>query len=63
MSSTNDRDKPNREEFNEPIKYMNDSPNNNPMLFTTGVNTQEPITYKHPYTLFVPPITPQYTSS
>ena len=42
---------------------MKDSPNINPMSFTTGVYNQEPITYKHPYTLFVPPITLQYTSS
>ena len=42
---------------------MNDSLNNNPMPFTTGVYNQEPITFKHPYTMFVPPITPQYTSS
>ena len=42
---------------------MNDSPNTNPILFTTGVYSQEPITYKHPYTLFVPSITQQYTSS
>ena len=63
MSPTNDGDKTNREEFNEHIQYMNDSPNNNFMLFTTGVYNQKLITYKHPYTLFVPPITPQYTSS
>ena len=50
---------------------MNDSSNINPMpssdkvlaSFTTDVNNQERITYKYPYTLFVPPITPQYTSS
>ena len=63
MSSTNDGDTTNREEFNEPIQYMNDSHNNNPIPFTTDVYNQEPITYKHPYTLFVPPITPSYTSS
>ena len=63
MSPTNDGNKTNIEDFNEPIQYMNDSPNNNPMPFTTGVYNQEPITYKHPYTLFVPSITPKYTSS
>ena len=50
---------------------MNDSSNINPMpssdkvlaSFTTDVNNQERITYKYQYTLFVPPITPQYTSS
>ena len=64
MSPTNnDGDTTNKDEFNEPIQYMNDSPNNNPMPFTTGIYKQKPITYKHPYTLFVPPITPQYTSS
>ena len=41
---------------------MNDSPNNNTMPFTTGVYSQGPITYKHLYTLFVPAITPQYSS-
>ena len=41
---------------------MNDSPNINLIPFTTGVYNQEPITYKYPYTLFVPIITPQYTS-
>ena len=34
---TNDRDKTKREQFNEPIHYMNDSFNNNPMPYTTGV--------------------------
>ena len=33
------------------------------MPFTTGVYNLEPISYKHPYTLFVPPITPLSTSS
>ena len=42
---------------------MNDSPNTNPIRFTIGVYNQEPITYKHPYTLFVPLITPQDISS
>ena len=59
---------PNREEFNDPIQYMNDSPNTNPtdlqtlspFPFTTGVYNQEPVTYTHPYTLFLPSI---YTSS
>ena len=63
MSPTNDEDTTNKEEFHDHIQYMNDSPNNNSIPFTTGVYNQEPITYKHPYTLFVPPITPQYTSS
>ena len=63
MSPTNDGDTTNREDFNEPIQYMNYSPNNNPMPFTTDVYNQEPITYKHPYTLFVPQIISQYTSS
>ena len=49
MSSTNDGDTTNREEFNEPIQYMNDSHNNNPIPFTTDVYNQEPITYKHQY--------------
>ena len=30
---------------------------------TTVVYNQEPISYKHPYTLFVHQITPSYTSS
>ena len=63
MSPTNDGDATNRKDINEPIQYMNDSPNNNHILFTTSLYNQEPITYKHPYTLFVPPITIQYTSS
>ena len=42
---------------------MNDSPNKNPIPFTIGVYSQEPITYKHPYTLVVFSITPSYTSS
>ena len=42
---------------------MNDSPNNNPIPITTGVYNQDPITYEHPYTLFVFPITLHYTSS
>ena len=42
------------------MKY---SPNNNPIPFTIGVYNQEPITYKHPYTFCVTPITLQYTSS
>ena len=71
MPTNNNGDTTNRDEFNESIQYMNDSStslldqrsNTNPILFTTGVYNQEPITYQHPYTLFVPPITPQYTSS
>ena len=63
MPNTNDGDTNTRDEFNEPIQYMNDSPNMNQIPFTTGVYNQEPITYKHPYTLFVPSITPTYTSS
>ena len=42
---------------------MNDSPNINHIPFTTGVYNQEPITYKHSYTVLVPPITPSYISS
>ena len=41
---------------------MNDSPNNNPIPFTIDVYSQEPITYKHPYTLFIPSINPSYNS-
>ena len=63
MSRTNDGDTTNIEDFNEAIQYINDSPNNNLMPFTTGVYNQELITYKHPYTLFVHLITTQYTSS
>ena len=71
MLTNNDGDTTNRDEFNKPIQYMNDSPtslsdkrsNTNPIPFTTGVYSQEPITYKHPYTLFVPSLTPQYRSS
>ena len=37
MSPTNDGDTTNREEFNEPIQYINDSPNNNPIPFSTNV--------------------------
>ena len=62
MSPTNDGDTTNRNNFNDPIQ-LNDSPNTSPMPFTTGVYNQELITDKHPYTLFVPQITPQYTSS
>ena len=62
MPTNNDGDTTNRDEFNEPIQYMNDSPNYNSMPFTTSVYNQEPITYKHPYTLFVPSLTPTYTS-
>ena len=51
---------PNRKEFNDPIQYMNDSPNTNPIPFTTVVYNQEPVTYKHAYTLFLFSI---YTSS
>ena len=63
MPTNNDGVTTNRNEFNKPIQYMNDSPNNNSMPFTISIYNQEPITYKHPYTLFVCPITPQYTSS
>ena len=62
MSPTNDAATSNRKDFTDVIQ-LNDSPNTNPIPFTTGVYNQEPITYKHPYTLFVSPITPQYTSS
>ena len=60
MFTNNDGDITNRDGFNEPIQYMNDSPNTNPIPFTTGAYNQEPVTYKHPYTLFLPSI---YTSS
>ena len=62
MSVTNDRDTTNREDFTDPIQ-LNDSPTNNFIPFTTVVYNQEPISYKHPYTLIVPPIIPSYTSS
>ena len=55
MSPTNDGDTNNKEDFIDPIQ-LNHSHTNNPLPFTTGVYNQEPITYKHPYTLFVPPI-------
>ena len=51
MSPTNNGDT-NREDFNEPIQ-LNDSPNTNPIPFTTGVYNKEPISYKHPYTLYL----------
>ena len=57
---TNAGDTNNKEEFNDPIQYMNDSPNTNPIPFTTGVYNYKPVAYKHPYTLFIPSI---YTSS
>ena len=63
MPTNNDKDTTHVDEFHEPIQYMNDSPNNNPMTFTTGVYNHKIISYKHPYTLFLPPITPHYTSS
>ena len=62
MPTNNDGDTTNKDEFNKPIQYVNDSPDNNLMPFTTGVYNQKPIIYKHPYTLFVPSITPTYTS-
>ena len=63
MFTYNDEDTTNREEFTKYIQYINDSPYTNPMPFITAVYTQKQITYKHPYTLFVPSLTPQYTSS
>ena len=60
--SHNDGDTNNKDDFTDPIQ-LNDSPNINHIPFTTGVYNQEPITYKHPFTLFVFPITPLYTSS
>ena len=51
MPTNNDKDTTNRAELNEPIQCMNDFPNTNAIPFTTNVFTQEPITYKHPYTL------------
>ena len=62
VSLNNDKDTTNREAFNDPIQ-LNDSPYTNPMPFTTDVYNQKPITYKHPYTLFVFQITPSYSSS
>ena len=63
MSPINDRTTINREDFNKPIQYVNDFTNNNPMRISNGVYNQKQITYKHSYTLFVPSMTPQYTSS
>ena len=70
MSPSNDGDTTNREDINDPIKLNNSTTSlsdqrysNNPMPFTTGFYNQESITYKHSYTLFVPPITLQYTRS
>ena len=40
MPTNNDGNTTNREKFNEPIQYMYDSPNTNPIPFTTGVYTQ-----------------------
>ena len=40
---TNNDGETNRDEFNEPIQYKNDSPNTNPIPFTTGVYSKEPI--------------------
>ena len=61
ISSTNDRDSSNNKDLNEPIRYIDDSLNNNPMPSTTSVYIQNPITnnihilfhitfiyYKHP---------------
>ena len=62
IPTNNDGDTTNRVDFTDPIQ-LNDSPNNNPIPFTTGVYNQEPIPYKQPYILFVPPITPSHTSS
>ena len=62
MFTNNDGDTNNRENFTDPIQ-LKYSPNNNHIPFINGVYNQEPITYKHQYTLFVPPITPSYTSS
>ena len=62
MPTNNNGDKNNREDFTDPIQ-LNDSYNNNPIPFTTRVFSQEPITYKHPYTLFIPSITQSYTSA
>ena len=60
--TTTDTDTTSMDDLNRPIQYMNDSSNNNFMPFITGVYNQEPVTYKHSYTLFLPLITPQYTS-
>ena len=62
MPTNIDIESTNREDFTDPIQ-LNNSPNINPMPFTNGVYNKEPITYKHPCTLFVPSITPSYTSS
>ena len=37
MPTYNDGNTTNRNEFNAPIQYINDFPNNNFMPFTTGV--------------------------
>ena len=52
MPINNDGETNNREDVTDPIK-LNDSHNINSIPFTTGVYNQVPITYKHPYTLFV----------
>ena len=69
MFSINNGDTRTREDLNQFIQYVNDIPTslsdkrarNNPMPFTINVYTQKPMTYKHPYTLFVFQITAQYT--
>ena len=63
MPNTNNKDTTTIDEFNKPNQYLNDSPNMNPTSFIVGVDNQEPITYKHPYTLFVPLITSKYNST
>ena len=40
MRTNNDGYTTNRDEFNKPLQYMNDSPNTNPIPFTTGVYNQ-----------------------
>ena len=49
MPTNNDGDTTIRDEFIKSIQYMNDSPNTNPIPFTTGVYTHEPTTYTLPY--------------
>ena len=79
MPTNNDENTTNRDKFDLLIQYINDSPNSlldqrsntnptdlrtfSPFPLATSVYTQKPISYKHPYTLFVPSITPSYTSS
>ena len=62
MPINHDGETTHRADYTDPIQ-LNNSPNNNPISFTTGVKNQDPITYKLPYTLFVFTISPLYISS